>query len=122
MSLSEKEAKLKKYREDKAAKLKKYREDKEAKLKKYREDKWEADNPNIHLSPIEAENKKTGGKVYKKGTRTIKDLDISRSSKGKHKGRKGTYKTKTSKHGDKVVDNSGQKYIQSLYKGGKIKY
>jgi hypothetical protein len=52
----------------------------------------------------------------------INKLDISRSSKGKHKGRKGTYKTKTSKHGGKVVDNSGQKYIQSLYKGGKIKY
>ena len=53
---------------------------------------------------------KKGGKV-----------DISRSSKGKHKYRKGTHKTKTAKYGGKV-DNSGQKYIQSLYKGGKIKY
>ena len=64
-------------------------------------------------------NKAKSLELHKK---RINKLDISRSSKGKHKGRKGTYKTKTSKHGGKVVDNSGQKYIQSLYKGGKIKY
>ena len=56
---------------------------------------------------------KKGGKV-----------DISRSSKGKHKYRKGTYKTKTAKYGGRIekrsgggkVDNSGQKFVARLYK------
>ena len=51
---------------------------------------------------------KKGGKV-----------DISRSSKGKHKYRKGTYKTKTAKYGGKV-DNSGQHLVAKQY-GGKVK-
>jgi hypothetical protein len=60
-------------------------------------------------------------KVLELHKKKKKKLDISRSSKGKHKGRKGSYKTKTAKYGGKVVDNSGQKYVQGLYKGGKIK-
>ena len=51
---------------------------------------------------------KKGGKV-----------DISRSSKGKHKYRKGIYKTKTAKYGGKV-DNSGQYLVAKQY-GGKVK-
>jgi hypothetical protein len=60
-------------------------------------------------------------KVLELHKKKKKKLDISRSSKGKHKGRKGSYKTKTAKYGGKVVDNSGQKYVPLHYKGGKIK-